>query len=99
MSQYFALVNSENLVEQVIEGDENFVSLHPAEAGKQWVETFINDQDGKNYAGVGYTYDPGMNDFIPPKPYPSWVQNGNTWEPLLQSRPAIGNGMRQPFRG
>ena len=27
----------------------------------------------KNYAGVGYTYDPVRDAFIPPKPYPSWV--------------------------
>jgi hypothetical protein len=27
----------------------------------------------KNYAGIGYTYDPIKDAFIPPKPYPSWV--------------------------
>ena len=27
----------------------------------------------KNYAGIGYSYDPDRDAFIPPKPYPSWV--------------------------
>lgn len=27
----------------------------------------------KNYAGVGYTYDPVRDAFIPPQPYPSWL--------------------------
>ena len=29
----------------------------------------------KNYAGIGYTYDPDRDAFIPPKPYASWVLN------------------------
>ena len=32
----------------------------------------------KNYAGIGYTYDPDRDAFIPPKPYPSWVLNEQT---------------------
>jgi hypothetical protein len=37
----------------------------------------------KNYAGIGYTYDPDRDAFIPPKPFPSWVLNEDTclWEP------------------
>lgn len=32
----------------------------------------------KNYAGIGYTYDPDRDAFIPPKPYPSWILNEQT---------------------
>lgn len=37
----------------------------------------------KNYAGIGFTYDPQRDAFIPPKPYSSWVLNEQTclWEP------------------
>ena len=37
----------------------------------------------KNYAGIGYTYDPDRDAFIPPKPYQSWVLNEDSclWEP------------------
>ena len=36
----------------------------------------------KNYAGLGFTYDPTRDAFIAPKPYPSWVLNEETcrWE-------------------
>lgn len=27
----------------------------------------------KNYAGIGFTYDPARDAFIPPQPFPSWV--------------------------
>lgn len=35
-----------------------------------------------NYAGIGHTYDPILDAFIPPQPYPSWVLNDATclWE-------------------
>jgi hypothetical protein len=37
----------------------------------------------KNYAGIGYTYDPNRDAFIPPKAYDSWTLNEQTclWEP------------------
>ena len=36
----------------------------------------------KNYAGLGFTYDPNRDAFIAPKPYPSWNLNEETcrWE-------------------
>lgn len=36
----------------------------------------------KNYAGIGYIYDPALDAFYPPKPYNSWVLNETTclWE-------------------
>ena len=27
----------------------------------------------KNYAGIGYSYDPDRDAFIPPKPFASWI--------------------------
>lgn len=29
----------------------------------------------KNYAGIGFSYDPTRDAFIPPQPYPDWVLN------------------------
>ncbi len=36
----------------------------------------------KNYAGIGYIYDPALDAFYPPKPFNSWVLNETTciWE-------------------
>lgn len=37
----------------------------------------------KNYAGIGYSYDPQRDAFIPPKPFNSWQLNETTclWDP------------------
>jgi len=46
----------------------------------------------KNYAGIGYTYDPELDAFIPPQPFPSWVLNTETclWEaPALYPQDGI----------
>jgi len=47
-----------------------------------WKQTSYNANFRKNYAGVGYTYDPVLDAFIPPQPYPSWLLNTTTclWE-------------------
>jgi hypothetical protein len=36
----------------------------------------------KNYAGIGYIYDPTLDAFYPPKPYNSWTLNTTSclWE-------------------
>ena len=39
--------------------------------GGEWIETFI-DSD-KNYAGKGHSYDKVKKNFIPKKPYASWI--------------------------
>ena len=38
-----------------------------------------------NYAGIGFTYDPERDAFVPPKPFESWVLNESTclWEAPL----------------
>ena len=43
-----------------------------------WKQTSYNANFRKNYAGIGYTYDPVLDVFIAPQPYPSWVLNTTT---------------------
>ena len=47
-----------------------------------WKQTSYNANFRKNYASIGYTYDPVLDAFVAPKPYPSWVLNTATcqWE-------------------
>ena len=47
-----------------------------------WKQTSYNGTFRKNYAGVGYTYDPIRDAFISPKPFNSWLLNESTcrWE-------------------
>lgn len=46
-----------------------------------WKQTSYNGNIRKNYAGIGFTYDPVADHFYAPQPYPSWVLNDDAiWE-------------------
>ena len=49
--------------------------------GGIWKQTSYNGNIRKRYAGIGYTYDAGLDAFITPQPYPSWALDENTdWQ-------------------
>jgi hypothetical protein len=87
---HFARVTAQGIVEQVIVAEQDFIETLPD--ASSWVQTSYNTKGGvhlfggtplrKNYAGIGYTYDPQRDAFIPPKPFDSWSLNENTclWE-------------------
>jgi hypothetical protein len=58
---YFAQLDENNIVTQVIVADQSFVES----IGGTWVETFM-DSD-KKYAGIGDTHNATLNAFISPK--------------------------------
>lgn len=87
---HYAELNENNIVIRVIVADQDFISTMPG----TWVQTSYNTHGGvhpegrplrKNFAGIGYTYDPDIDAFIPPKLYPSWTLNLDTcwWEPPI----------------
>ena len=57
-----------------------------------WKQTSYNGNFRKNYAGIGYTYNPTLDAFIPPKPFNSWILDTNTatWVAPI-ARPTDGN--------
>lgn len=71
---YFAKIDQNNMVTQVIEADQTFVN---AQSGT-WVQTDISGASPKNYAGIGYTYRQDLGGFLGPKPYASWSINNST---------------------
>lgn len=64
-AQYFAQINDKNVVIDVAVVTAEFMEANPERYPGTWVETFI-DVPGKTYAGVGYTYDPTVQDFTAP---------------------------------
>lgn len=82
---HFALLEN-NVVVSVIVAEAEFIASLP-NAGN-WLQTSVNTFGGvhalggvplrKNYASVGFTYDPVRDAFIPPQPFPSWVLEENT---------------------
>lgn len=93
---HYAYLDENNIVTGVIVGkDENEVvdGITDWEAYYGAKRTSYNTIGGvhkfggipfrKNYAGIGYSYDPVRDAFIPPKPFDSWTLNENScwWEP------------------
>jgi len=84
---HFAKVNN-GIVEQVIVAEPEFFETFVDSSPGQWLQTSYNTHGGvhangetplrKNYAGVGFTYDPIRDAFIPPKPFASWLLNDDT---------------------
>ena len=61
---------------------EQFYENQPRHAGLVCKRTSYNNNIRKQYAGVGYTYDPDADVFVAPQPYPSWtLDNDHDWQP------------------
>ena len=92
---HFAQIDDNNIVVQVIvvaneelmlDGVENETkgilfckSLFGEDT--RWVQTSYNGNKRKNYAGIGYTYDPVNDHFFAPQPYPSWILDADArWQ-------------------
>jgi hypothetical protein len=91
---HYAFLNENNIVIEVITGlDETELigGLDPETwygnfRGKPCKRTSYNGNIRKNYAGIGFTYDSGLDAFVPPKPHESWILNTETaqWQPPIE---------------
>lgn len=96
MSHYAKVLDGK--VVQVIVAEPDFFATFVDSSPGVWVQTSYNTRGGihygpdgepdggvalrKNYAGIGFTYDPEKDAFIPPSPFTSWVLNEDSclWE-------------------
>ena len=63
---------------------EIFYSERPWFAGLTCKRTSYNNKIRKQYAGIGFTYDPVADVFIAPQPFPSWTLDSNhDWQPPI----------------
>lgn len=96
---HFAEVDSDNVVVRVLvvsndqeHRGQEFLA-NDLGLGGTWIQTSYNTIGGqhnnggiplrKNYAGIGYTYDPDRDAFIPPKPGNDWKLNEETCQWVL----------------
>lgn len=86
---HYALLNSANVVTQVITGkdetdtshdwEEYYGNFHNCTVKRTSYNTMNNSHKNGgtafrgNYAGIGFTYDATLDVFIPPQTYPSWT--------------------------
>ena len=64
-AQYFAQIDENNVVTHVAVVQREFLEANPQRYTGRWVETFF-DTEGKTYAGIGFTYDEVLEDFVAP---------------------------------
>lgn len=87
---HYAFLDDNNIVTEVIVGvDESELidgkdpeTWYGEFRGQTCKRTSYNGNIRKNYAGIGFAYDPERDAFIPPKPFDSWSLNEETclWE-------------------
>ena len=68
---HWAEIDQNNKVIRVLVGDNNEPDEGEAfmnSLGGTWIKTSYNGNIRYNYAGIGYTYDPDADAFIPPRP-------------------------------
>jgi hypothetical protein len=87
---HFAELDNNNIITQVVvinnkevpdevTGIEFCKSLYGENTN--WIQTSYNRNIRKNFAGIGYTYDPTADHFFAPQPYPSWILDADAkWQ-------------------
>ena len=78
VKQVIVVSNQDILDEQGQESEEKGIAFCSNLLGGTWLQTSYNGNIRKNYAGIGYTYDEGLDAFIPPKPFNSWLLDEET---------------------
>lgn len=63
--QNFAQIDEYNVCTYICVVTKEFLDANPERYPGRWVETFAHTE-GKQYAGVGFTYDEATQDFFPP---------------------------------
>jgi len=87
---HYAFLDQNNIVTEVITGIDETELIEGLDT-ETWYGNFraqvckrtsYNGNIRKNYAGIGFSYDPELDAFIAPKPFPSWLLNETTcrWE-------------------
>ena len=77
------VVNNVELLDDGIESEAKGIAFCQSLFGGVWLQTSYHGNIRKNYAGIGFTYDPDRDAFIAPKPFNSWILNEDNckWEP------------------
>ena len=103
---HFAQLDENNVVTQVIvvanedTADSNGVETESIGvafcqkllgASTNWKQTSYNGNIRTRYAGIGFSYDAGLDAFISPKPYDSWTLDSSTkdWKSPIGDAPAL----------
>jgi len=86
---HYAFLDENNVVTEVITGIDETELIEGLDTetwygnfrGQVCKRTSYNSNIRKQYAGIGYSYDPVADVFIAPQPYPSWLLDADhNWQ-------------------
>ena len=90
---HYAFLDSNNIVTEVIVGRNEDEVVNGVSDWEEWYGNFCgqvckrtsyNNNIRKQYAGIGYSYDPVADVFVTPQPFPSWSLDSNhDWQPPI----------------
>ena len=102
---HFAKLDENNVVTQVIVVDnKDITDPHTGQEdeilgiafckkllGGNWRQTSYNNNMRVRYAGIGYSYNAGLDAFVPPQPHASWTLDSETadWVSPLGAAPTL----------
>ena len=73
---YYAVIDDTNKVLNVVTSINEINEINHKQTYKK--------TQGKNYAGIGWTYHPEQDNFSTPQPYPSWTLDDTCkWQPPM----------------
>lgn len=85
---HFARIDENNIVQEVLVIEQAIIDTGLFGDPSRWIQTSYNTRGGqhllggtplrKNYAGIGFLYDPERDAFIEPKPFDEWVLDEET---------------------
>lgn len=95
---HYAYIDQNNIVVTVIVGKDESELIDGLDTETYYAQgtpytvkrTSYNNRIRKQFAGIGYTYDPSADVFIAPRPFDSWSLDENfDWQPPVD-RPTEG---------
>lgn len=88
---HYAFLDKNNIVtevitgrneDEIVDGISDWEEAYGQIRGQVCKRTSYNNNIRKQYAGIGYSYNPVADVFIAPQPYPSWSLDENyDWQP------------------
>ena len=96
---HYAFLDENNLVTKVITGVDETELIEGLDTetwygnlkGQVCKRTSYNGNIRKQYAGIGFSYDPAADVFITPQPYPSWsLDADHNWQPPTPRPEGLG---------
>ena len=78
---HFAKIDSNNIVENVIVAEQDFINSGAVGDAFLWVQTSYNGNFRGKYAAIGDTWDKVNERFVSPQPFASWTLDADfNWQ-------------------